>query len=96
MPEGRWTTYGDLADAVGTAPQPLGTHITNCDQCANAHRILTHHARVAPNFAWSDPDDRRDPEQMLEAEGVSFADGKADPSKRLTSDDLSALVAEET
>ena len=32
---------------------------------------------------------------MLQAEGVSFIDGKADPAKRLTSDDLSALVAEE-
>ncbi len=95
LPDGRWTTYGDLADAVGTAPQPLGAHVTNCEQCANAHRILTHHARVAPNFAWSDPDDHRDPEQMLQAEGVSFIDGKADPAKRLTSDDLSALVAEE-
>lgn len=96
LPEGRWTTYGDLADAVGTAPQPLGSHITTCAQCANAHRILTHHSRVAPSFAWSDPNDRRDPEQMLEAEGVSFADGRADPHKRLASDDLSALVAEDT
>lgn len=95
LPEGRWTTYGDLADAIGTAPQPLGAHITNCGQCANAHRVLTHQSRVAPNFAWSDPDDRRDPERMLAAEGVSFAAGRADSSKRLTSDDLSALVAEE-
>ncbi len=95
LPEGRWTTYADLADAVGTAPQPLGAHIRSCEQCANAHRILTHHARVAPNFAWTDPDDHRDPGQMLQAEGVSFTEGKADPAKRLTSDDLTALVAEE-
>jgi alkylated DNA nucleotide flippase Atl1 len=95
LPEGRWTTYGDLADAVGTAPQPLGAHITNCVQCVNAHRILTHHARVAPNFTWTDPDDHRDPEQMLQEEGVAFAAGKAHPSKRLTSDDLTALVATE-
>lgn len=38
VPEGRWTAYSDLADAVGTAPQPLGNHITTCQQCANAHR----------------------------------------------------------
>lgn len=30
LPEGQWTTYEDLADGVGTAPQPLGAHITNC------------------------------------------------------------------
>ena len=94
LPEGRWTTYGDLADAVGTAPQPLGAHITSCAQCVNPHRILTHHARIAPNFAWTDSNDDRDPEQMLQAEGVAFVNGKADPSKRLTSDDLAALVEE--
>lgn len=92
LPEGRWTTYGDLADAVGTAPQPLGAHITGCEQCANPHRVLTHHSRVARSFAWPDPNDRRDPEEMLRAEGVSFPDGKADATKRLTSDDLSVLV----
>ena len=92
LPEGRWTTYGDLADAVGTAPQPLGSHVTDCVQCANAHRVLTHHARFSPGFTWSDPEDHRDPEQMLQAEGVAFTGGKADPAKRLTSDDLTALV----
>lgn len=33
---------------------------------------------------------------MLEAQGVSFANGKADSIRRLTSDDVSALVAEES
>jgi alkylated DNA nucleotide flippase Atl1 len=93
LPEGRWTTYGDLADAVGTAPQPLGGHITTCQQCANAHRVLTSDGRVADSFRWSDPGDSRDPEEMLRAEGVSFDGGRADPGKRLTSDALAELVA---
>lgn len=92
LPEGRWTTYGDLADAVGTAPQPLGKHITTCQQCVNAHRVLTHHGRVAPAFAWTDPEDHRDPADMLRAEGVRFDGGNADTEKRLTSDDLTLLV----
>jgi alkylated DNA nucleotide flippase Atl1 len=91
LPEGRWTTYGDLADAVGTAPQPLGNHVTTCEQCVNAHRVLTHHGQVAKAFTWSDPEDHRDPADMLRAEGVRFDNG-ADPAKRLSSDDLTALV----
>lgn len=73
LPEGRWTTYGDLADAVGAATQPLGGHIADCPQCANAHRILNHHARVAPNFTWTDRADQRDPEQMLQSGTTSPA-----------------------
>nr|WP_272955948.1 DUF262 domain-containing protein [Actinopolymorpha rutila] len=94
LPEGNWTAYGDLADAVGTAPQPLGNHITTCPQCANAHRVLTHDGQVAEAFRWADPGDHRDPVEMLRAEGVPFTAGKADPGKRLNSDDLTGLVAE--
>ena len=94
LPQGRWTTYGDLADAVGTAPQPLGAHITTCPQCANAHRVLTAEGRLAAAFAWPDSNDARDPGEMLRAEGVGFLEGRADPSRRLTSDDLTALVDE--
>jgi alkylated DNA nucleotide flippase Atl1 len=91
LPEGRWTTYSSLADAVGTAPQPLGNHVASCQQCANAHRILRSDGTVAPNFRWSDPSDQRDPVEMLEAEGA-FADGEPDPTRELTSDDLQALI----
>lgn len=93
LPEGTWTAYSDLADAVGTAPQPLGNHITSCPQCVNAHRVLTHGGRVAEAFRWADPKDRRDPTGMLRDEGVHFIDGQADKSKRLTSDELVKLVS---
>jgi len=93
LPEGRWTTYGDLADAVGTAAQPLGNHITTCPHCVNAHRVLTRAGRVAENFAWSEPEDHRKPVDMLREEGITFTGGdRADPSKRLTSDDLIRLI----
>ncbi len=59
LPEGYWTTYGSLADAVGTAAQPLGAHVATCQQCPNAYRILNSGGTVAPNFRWSDPDDQR-------------------------------------
>jgi alkylated DNA nucleotide flippase Atl1 len=95
LPEGSWTAYSELADAVGTAPQPLGNHITSCQQCANGYRVLTRDGSVAEAFRWSDPRDHRDPAQVLHEEGIILLGGRADPSRRLSSDDLSALVAEE-
>lgn len=92
LPEATWTTYGDLADAVGTAPQPLGAHITACHQCANAHRVLTHEGRLAEGFRWADPVDVRDPAQMLAGDGVHVSDGRADPTQRLGPDDLASLA----
>lgn len=92
IPAGNWATYGSLADAIGTAPQPLGGHVTTCTQCANAHRILAREGRIANGFVWSDPADQRDPIDVLLGEGVTFADGKADPSRELNSDALVALI----
>jgi len=93
LPDATWTTYGDLADTVGTAPQPLGLHITSCPQCTNAHRVLTHDGRVAEGFRWADPTDDRNPTQLLAADGVHLTGDRADPAQRLRSDDLAHLAA---
>lgn len=95
LPSGQWTSYGDLANAVGTAPQPLGNHITSCTQCVNAHRVLTTDGRVADAFRWADPEDRRDPAQLLRGEGVPFARDRAAGTRRLSSDGLAALVSQD-
>lgn len=92
LPAGSWATYGSLADAVGTAPQPLGQHITSCTQCSNAHRILASQGRIAAGFAWTDPNDKRDPRDLLLAEGVTFSEDRADPARELRSDALAALT----
>ena len=91
LPVGHWTTYGSLADAVGTAAQPLGGHVATCPQCTNAHRILKSDGTVAPNFRWSDPGEDRDPMEMLRAEGA-LVNGKPDPARELSSDDLQVLI----
>lgn len=91
LPAGHWTTYGSLADVVGTAAQPLGAHIASCEKCSNPHRVLTNEGAVAEDFKWRDPEDTRDPLQMLRSEGA-FVDGKPDPSRRLSSDDLQSLI----
>ena len=91
LPSGRWTTYGDLAELVGTAAQPLGLHIARCVECVNAHRVLGADGRVRPNFSWSDPNDQRKPEDLLRNEGVSVTGGVADMGRRLSTEDLLSL-----
>jgi alkylated DNA nucleotide flippase Atl1 len=91
LPAGRWTTYGDLADLIGTAAQPLGLHIARCPDCMNAHRVLGADGRVRPNFTWTDPADNRKPEDLLADEGVEVRDGVADAATRLTPAELTSL-----
>jgi alkylated DNA nucleotide flippase Atl1 len=92
LPAGHWTTYGSLAEVIGTSPQPLGGHVAGCNQCANAHRILQSNGTVSPGFTWTDPNDLRQPMEMLEYEGLPFHNGKADKTRELTADDLAALT----
>jgi alkylated DNA nucleotide flippase Atl1 len=96
LPAGRWTSYAELADAIGTAPQPVGNHITSCNHCANPWRVLTSEGRIAEQFTWSDPNDKRKPRDLLLADGVRLVDGKADPEQVLQSDALIALISDAT
>jgi alkylated DNA nucleotide flippase Atl1 len=92
LPRGRWTSYGDLAEVIGTAAQPLAGHISACSDCAHPHRVLQAAGRVSPGFRWQDPERTDSPQELLEAEGVPFASGIADGGRRLKADDLRALV----
>lgn len=95
LPEDAWTTYGDLANAIGTAAMPVGAHLAACGECVNAVQVLNASGRVAAGFRWGDPEDDRVPEEVLQAKGVRFlGTGVADPSQRLGPADLRRLVAE--
>jgi alkylated DNA nucleotide flippase Atl1 len=89
IPDGRWTSYGDLAKLVETSPQAVANHVTNDDTLTKAYRVLGGDGAVRPEFRWPDPADTRDPRALLEAEGVSFdGDGRALQSQRLKVEDL--------
>jgi alkylated DNA nucleotide flippase Atl1 len=92
LPEGSWTAYSDLADAVGTATEVLSNHLSGCPRCINTHRVLNQDGHVAENQR-TDRDDRRDPLEILRDERVRIVSDRADDTKRLMSDDLTALVA---
>ncbi len=94
IPEGRWTTYGDLGRAAGIHPKGLGSHIKSKPCCPHAVRVLQ--AGGVPHrdsFRWSDPDDRGlDPNEVLASEGVRFVGGAADPQQHLGARELLDLI----
>ncbi len=95
IPDGKWTGYFYLAEAVGTSAQALANHVSKCTTCFKPYRVLTWDGHVADGFAWTDQSDTRDPTEVLEAEGVSFASGAADPHAKLVAEELLALAEEE-
>lgn len=88
IPAGHWTTYGDLAAAIGTHPVPLAQRLAG-HPVPNGYRVLTSDGSVSPGFGWIDPTDERDVHDVLRSEGVTFDDRlRADPELRLSVDDL--------
>lgn len=93
VPPGCWTTYGDLAAVIGTAPVPLGQHVASCPDCPNAYRVLGSDGRPRDNFAWANSLETRSQEDVLKTEGVRFADGQADLSQRIDHEALRRMAA---
>jgi len=95
LPYGAWTTYGDLAELIGSHQVPVGQHVATTRGLLNAHRVLKSDGHVAEEFHWTDPADTRDVHVVLLADGVRFGgDDRADQSQRLRTDDLAALIGE--
>ncbi|MCS4489444.1 DUF262 domain-containing protein [Corynebacterium sp. ES2775-CONJ] len=94
FPARRWTSYNNLAEAVGTGPVAMAGHLSRCTDCVNAYRVLRWDGRVAEEFRWHDPEDQRDPVDVLRADGINIIDGHADPEQQLAVEDLLALVGD--
>lgn len=95
IPAGAWTTYGDLAEVIGSHPVPVGVHLAT-QPVPNAWRVLTADGTISSGFRWQD-DHRNDKAQaLLESEGVTFQADKAAPAQRLTAADLATLVGMDT
>jgi alkylated DNA nucleotide flippase Atl1 len=85
IPYGRWTTYGDIAAAIGVpgAAQSVAGVIALDPEVENAHRVLRASGQVSPgwvNASGDGPDYARD---RLAEEGVGFDHaGVADSTRR--------------
>lgn len=94
LPGGTWTTYGDLAELIGSHPVPVGVHLAT-QPVPNAWRVLMADGTVSPGFRWLD-ERNIDPVALLRSEGVAFVDGHADPGQQISADELADLLGMET
>ncbi|WP_404816547.1 DUF262 domain-containing protein [Streptomyces thermolineatus] len=96
MPSGTWTTYGDVAELIGSHPVPVGTHLSGRPGVIGAYRVLTSDGRVSASFRWPDGRGSGTPQELLEREGVPFDEaGRAHRSRRLTAADLASLLGKD-
>src|ERR1700683_2532774 len=56
IPSGRWTTYGDLATAIGAsgAAQSVAGILASDPDVENAHRVLRSNGQVSPGWMTTD------------------------------------------
>lgn len=88
IPAGRWTSYSDVAEVVGTHAVAVGQRLANA-RVPHAHRVMRLDGTVSPEFRWPDPDRTDDPILVLTTEGVIFTrSGKALPRQRMTAAEL--------
>ena len=89
VPEGRWTSYGDVAVAAGrksSAAQGIVSWIgANGHRVANVHRVLNSLGEVNPGWTPAGPGlpaDAAAVVDLLQREGIRFRDGRADQAQR--------------
>jgi alkylated DNA nucleotide flippase Atl1 len=93
LPTGSWTSYGDLAELVGTAAQPTANHVARDPDLAYGYRVLNGDGSVSLNFRWHEDSDTRDPMEVLIGEGIEFDEsGCASQAQRLRPAELEALL----
>lgn len=81
---GEWTTYGDIAQAIGSHPRGLGAHIRSCSDKAPEWRILNKRGESQPGFTWTTRDFKGSQLDVLTDEGVAVIDEiRADPRARV-------------
>ncbi|MQM24842.1 MGMT family protein [Glycomyces albidus] len=94
LPDGTWTSYGDLAELIGTGPRQVGAYMRDGD-VTRAYRVLTAGGTVSEGFRWSDGRSGRDVPDLLREDGVRVnTKGRADQAQRMSVYDLKLLAAE--
>ncbi len=98
IPAGSWTSYGDIAEVVGTASLVVGKRVAS-ETISGAWRVLRSNGKVSRHFRWADNSPYKDmnPVELLENEGVVFTrEGLASPEFRLDADALRDRLGEDS
>jgi alkylated DNA nucleotide flippase Atl1 len=97
VPEGQWTTYGDIAIAVSgniRVARAVSRVAAKNPAFANPHRVLEKGGAIPPG--WKD-DEGKGPEECerrLLREGIELVNGKAPSHLRVNHEELEAQLAE--
>ncbi|MET7377918.1 DUF262 domain-containing protein [Streptomyces sp. NPDC005526] len=96
MPSGTWTTYGDMAELIGSHPVAVGAYLGANPTVIGAYRVLTAEGKISPSFRWPEGTDRQPPQELLTSEGVTFNSwNRASRSQRLTAAELATLLGKD-
>ncbi|WP_462186640.1 MULTISPECIES: ADP-ribosylglycohydrolase family protein [unclassified Frankia] len=92
IPPGRWTSYSDVAEVIGSHAVAVGAKLASA-RISNAHRVLLLNGSISPDFRWPDPERTDDPREILAAEGVILSrSGRALARQRMTAAELAAAA----
>ncbi|GIG65161.1 N-6 DNA methylase [Phytomonospora endophytica] len=95
LPSGKWVSYQDLADVVGSGAQTIGTVLREAVYVPNAYRVLRSNGRVSPEWETNDGLlTAADVPRLLELDGVPFEKGAAAQSARASMEELRSLLEE--
>ena len=95
IPEGYWTAYGEIGLAVtGTrrAARVVARVASRSNTFPNAWRVIHADGSIPDGWGLGDGGPERC-RRLLEAEGVEFPGGRADPAKKILADELELLLA---
>lgn len=97
IPEGFWTAYGELGRAAtgrAHSARTVGRIASATYDFPNAWRVI--HADGSIPDGWGGGGEGpRKCRALLEAEGIRFIDGRADPEKKILAEELELLLAGE-
>ena len=90
IPDGRWTSYKDVALAATGNPQGgmgIGSHLSSrfAEDYPKAYRVLNRHGEISPGWKPASPELPATPEavrELLEREGVTFVGDRAVAQQR--------------
>jgi alkylated DNA nucleotide flippase Atl1 len=85
IPPGQWTTYGDVADAIGVpgAAQSVAGLLATDWSIPNPHRVLRSNGQISPGWRSGDGGGPEVCRERLEREGLTFGvNDAADPARR--------------
>jgi alkylated DNA nucleotide flippase Atl1 len=84
IPSGRWTTYGDVAKAIGVpgAAQSVAGILATDWSISNAHRVLRSSGHISPGWRSGHGAGPEACRALLEEEGLTFGDNEAADAAR--------------